>query len=186
MGLYNLVSLAGIFVLLGFAWLISSDRRNVNYRVIIWGILLQLAFGAFVFLLPAGAKVFLFINDLIVTVLGSASAGAEFLFGRLAGFFSRVPSASDNNLLLGAHVHPLLFRCYEHGDKGLFLRVFKIDEGFGSRVPERGIQYIRRHRVSTDYKTLSQSNDPLGALYRFDRRDGDRFVECSRYIYFQP
>lgn len=84
MSLYNLVSVAGIFILVGFAWLISSDRRNVNYRVIIWGISLQLLFGAFIFLLPAGAKVFLFINDIVVKVLGSASAGAEFLFGRLA------------------------------------------------------------------------------------------------------
>ncbi|KAB2833510.1 MAG: nucleoside transporter, partial [Candidatus Dadabacteria bacterium] len=84
MSLYNLVSLAGIFILMGFAWLISSNRRNVNYRVLVWGVSLQLVFGAFIFLLPAGAKLFLFINDLVVVVLGSASAGAEFLFGRLA------------------------------------------------------------------------------------------------------
>jgi len=82
--LYNLVSFGGIFVLMGFAWLISSNRRNVNYRVLVWGVSLQLVFGAFIFLLPAGAKLFLFINDLVVEVLGSASAGAEFLFGRLA------------------------------------------------------------------------------------------------------
>ena len=81
---YNLVSFTGIFILVGFAWLISTDRRNVNYRVVIWGISLQLLFGAFIFLLPAGAKVFLFVNDIVVKVLGSASAGAEFLFGRLA------------------------------------------------------------------------------------------------------
>jgi CNT family concentrative nucleoside transporter len=84
MSVYNLVSLAGIFILVEFAWLISSDRRNVNYRLVIWGISLQLLFGAFIFALPAGAKVFLFINDIVVMVMGSASAGAEFLFGRLA------------------------------------------------------------------------------------------------------
>lgn len=81
---YNLVSFAGIFILMGFAWLISSNRRNVNFRLLIWGVSLQLVFGAFIFLLPAGAELFLFINDLVVAVLGSASAGAEFLFGRLA------------------------------------------------------------------------------------------------------
>jgi CNT family concentrative nucleoside transporter len=84
MSIYNLVSFAGIFVLLGFAWIISSNRKNVNYHVIIWAILLQLVFGGFIFLLPAGAKVFLFINDVVVQVMNSASAGAEFLFGRLA------------------------------------------------------------------------------------------------------
>lgn len=84
MSLYNLVSFAGIFILAGFAWLISTNRRNVNYRAVIWGISVQLLFGAFIFLLPAGGRVFLFINDIVVKVLGSAGAGAEFLFGRLA------------------------------------------------------------------------------------------------------
>lgn len=65
----------------GFCLLIE---KNVNYRVIVWGIVLQLVIGAFVFLLPAGAKFFLYLNDIVVSVLGSASAGAEFLFGRLA------------------------------------------------------------------------------------------------------
>jgi len=84
MDIYNLVSFVGIFILLGFAWLFSSNRRNVNYRVIIWALVLQFIFGAFVFLVPQGAKLFLYLNDIVVKVLESASAGAEFLFGRLA------------------------------------------------------------------------------------------------------
>ncbi len=70
--------------MLGLAWLFSSNRRNVNYRVILWAIVLQFIFAAFVFLIPAGAKFFLYLNGLVVSVLDSASAGAEFLFGRLA------------------------------------------------------------------------------------------------------
>jgi CNT family concentrative nucleoside transporter len=84
MNIYNLVSLVGIFVLMVIAWLISVDKKNINFRVVIWGLVLQLAFGAFVFVVPAGAKVFLYINDVVVMVLDSASAGARFLFGRLA------------------------------------------------------------------------------------------------------
>jgi CNT family concentrative nucleoside transporter len=84
MNIYNLVSLIGIFILMVIAWLLSSDKKNVNFRVIIWGVVLQLAFGAFVFIVPAGAKVFLYVNDIVVMVLDSASAGARFLFGRLA------------------------------------------------------------------------------------------------------
>jgi len=34
--MYNLVSFAGIFVLMGVAWLLSADRRVVNWRVVIW------------------------------------------------------------------------------------------------------------------------------------------------------
>jgi concentrative nucleoside transporter, CNT family len=41
-------------------------------------------FCYFHFRSPGGHKFFLFINDLVVKVLDSASAGAKFLFGRLA------------------------------------------------------------------------------------------------------
>ncbi|MCK4857138.1 MAG: nucleoside transporter [candidate division Zixibacteria bacterium] len=81
---YNLVSFAGVFVLLILAWLLSADRRNLNWRVIGWGIGLQMGFALFIFVFPAGTKLFLFVNDVVVAVLDSATAGARFVFGRLA------------------------------------------------------------------------------------------------------
>src|SRR4030066_260560 len=84
MDIYNLVSFAGIFVLLGFAWLLSNDRKNMNFRVIVWGIVLQLLIASFIFVVPTGANVFRVVNDGVVKVLDSASAGAELVFGRLA------------------------------------------------------------------------------------------------------
>ncbi|MFC1634858.1 NupC/NupG family nucleoside CNT transporter [Planctomycetota bacterium] len=84
MDIYNLVSFLGIFALVGFAWILSSDRRNMNWRVIGWGIGLQLLIASFIFVVPAGADVFRVVNDVVVKVLGSASAGAELVFGRLA------------------------------------------------------------------------------------------------------
>ena len=84
MDIYNLVSFAGIFVLVGFAWLLSADRKNMNFRVIGWGIGLQMLIGVFIFVVPAGSKLFLAVNDIVVNVLDSASAGAKFVFGPLA------------------------------------------------------------------------------------------------------
>jgi CNT family concentrative nucleoside transporter len=84
MEIYNLVSLAGIFVLAGFAWLCSSKKRVVNWRVIFWGISLQLLFALFIFMVPVGTRFFLFVNKIVVVVLDSATAGTKFLFGRLA------------------------------------------------------------------------------------------------------
>ena len=81
---YNLVSLVGIFVLLGVAWILSADRRNMNWRVIGWGVALQLLVAVFIFVVPAGARVFLVVNDVVVKVLESAGEGAFFVFGRLA------------------------------------------------------------------------------------------------------
>ncbi|MBC7187084.1 MAG: nucleoside transporter [Calditrichaeota bacterium] len=81
---YNLVSFCGIFVLMGVAWLLSTQRRRINWRVVLWGTGLQLLFALFIFRVPVGAKLFLLINDVVVKVLDSASAGTRFLFGRLA------------------------------------------------------------------------------------------------------
>ena len=84
MSIYNLVSFLGIFVLAFVAWLLSSDRKVVNWRVVIWGIGLQLVFAFFIFIVPAGTKVFLLVNDVVVKILESSQAGLHFLFGRLA------------------------------------------------------------------------------------------------------
>jgi len=84
MDVYNFVSFAGLFVLMGIAWVLSRDKRNVNWRVIGWGISLQILIALFIFVVPAGAKVFLAVNDAVVKVLESASEGARFVFGRLA------------------------------------------------------------------------------------------------------
>ncbi len=82
--MYNLVSFAGIFILMGFAWLLSTNRKVINWNVIIWGCIIQMAVAVFIFVVPAGADIFMFINDAIVKVIDVATAGAKFLFGRLA------------------------------------------------------------------------------------------------------
>jgi CNT family concentrative nucleoside transporter len=84
MGLYNLVSFAGIAVLLGVAWLMSSNRHKMNWRVIGWGVALQLAFAVFVFRSQTGRDFFVSLNHVVFRVLDSASAGSRFVFGALA------------------------------------------------------------------------------------------------------
>ena len=84
MDIYNLISFAGIFALIIFAWLLSADRKNINFRVICWGLTLQILIALFIFVVPTGSKVFLIVNDIVVKVLESASAGAKFVFGPLA------------------------------------------------------------------------------------------------------
>lgn len=81
---YNLISLAGIFILMGFAWIISADHRNMNWRLMLFGLMFQFAFACFVFLSPVGSSFFLFLNSIILSVLKCALAGTEFVFGRLA------------------------------------------------------------------------------------------------------
>ena len=82
--MHNLVSFAGIFLLMGIAWLFSANRKVVNVRVVLWGTVLQLLLALFIFVVPAGSRAFLAVNDVVVKVLDSAQAGTRFVFGRLA------------------------------------------------------------------------------------------------------
>ncbi len=84
MDIYNIVSLLGIFVLAFFAWACSENRRLVNWRVVFWGIGIQLIIAFFIFVVPVGSKFFLLVNNAVTGVLDTASEGSKFLFGRLA------------------------------------------------------------------------------------------------------
>lgn len=77
-------SLIGLFLLMALAWALSTNRRRIPWRVVVWGTLLQLIFAVFVFILPFGAKFFLGVNQIVLGLLESAGAGTRFLFGRLA------------------------------------------------------------------------------------------------------
>lgn len=96
--MYNAVSLAGCFVLVGMAWLFSTERRRINGRVLFWGIALQLLTAYVLFRVPAGTAVFEGINHVVLRVLDSASAGSRFLFGRLALPPGTVNEAGEESL----------------------------------------------------------------------------------------
>ena len=76
--------LLGIVALLLLAWAFSKDRKVINWRVVGWGLGIQVLVALFIFVLPAGSKVFMFVNKLVLGVLSSAAAGTEFVFGNLA------------------------------------------------------------------------------------------------------
>ncbi len=85
---YNLISFAGLFVLLAMAWVISricfGERQRVNWHLIGWGVGLQLLFALFIFVVPAGISIFKAVNDFTVKVLAASAKGAQFAFGPLA------------------------------------------------------------------------------------------------------
>lgn len=95
---FNLSSFCGIFVLLCIAWLFSPQKKNINWRLIRNGLGLQMLFALFVFVVPAGAKLFLGLNAVVINVLNSASAGTRFVFGRLALPPGTVTDAGESSL----------------------------------------------------------------------------------------
>jgi CNT family concentrative nucleoside transporter len=77
------ISFIGIFVLLGLAWLLSNNKKKISYRVVIWGILLQLIFAVVILKTAPGHAIFFFARAFIAKLLSFTDAGASFLFGNL-------------------------------------------------------------------------------------------------------
>lgn len=82
-------SLVGLLLLLGLAWGVSTNRRKIAWRLIIWGMTLQIVFALFILKTPIGAIFFDTMNDVVVALLGFTVDGARFIFGDLV--FNTVP-----------------------------------------------------------------------------------------------
>jgi hypothetical protein len=79
----RLVSLMGLFALMGLAWLAGTRSRVIPWRVVLWGLALQVGFALFVLRTPWGMVFFQAVNDGANTLLGYAYQGLGFVFGRL-------------------------------------------------------------------------------------------------------
>ena len=75
--------LFGLAVLIGIAFLFSSNKRAVDWRLVATGVGLQIAFAALVLLVPGGKDVFEAIGHGFVRVLGFVNEGSNFVFGGL-------------------------------------------------------------------------------------------------------
>jgi len=82
--MHRLIGFLGIAAILGIAFLMSNNRKAINYRVVYWGLGLQIAFAIFILATPIGKPVFMFLDRAINKLLSFSDAGAEFLFGALA------------------------------------------------------------------------------------------------------
>ena len=75
--------LFGLAVLIGVAWLFSSHKRHVDWRLVATGVGLQIGFAALVLLVPGGRDVFDALGNGFVRLLGFVNVGSEFIFGTL-------------------------------------------------------------------------------------------------------
>ncbi len=81
---YRLISLAGFFAFALIAWLLSANRRKVNWKTIGWGMGLQLLIGLLIFRLPGVQYIFIWLNDAFLALLNASKSGSLFLLGPLA------------------------------------------------------------------------------------------------------
>ena len=84
------IGVLGLIFLMGVAWLVSHNRKAISWRLVAWGMGLQLTFALLILKTAPGKWVFTKVNDVIIAVLQCANAGAEFVFGSLIARFAPV------------------------------------------------------------------------------------------------
>ena len=70
----------GVLAILGIAYLMSNNKRNIDIRLVVWGLGLQLLFGIFILVTPFGKPIFSWFDKLIKKLLSFSNDGSEFLF----------------------------------------------------------------------------------------------------------
>ncbi|MBC7795002.1 MAG: NupC/NupG family nucleoside CNT transporter [Clostridia bacterium] len=76
-------SFLGVFVLLGIAFAMSVNRQRISWRLVIWGMALQLIFAVLVLVVPYGKTLFSYANDGVNKLIAFTDTGASFVFGSL-------------------------------------------------------------------------------------------------------
>jgi len=73
----------GIIFIIAVAWLMSTNRRGVSWRVVAYGIFLQFVLAVVVLKTDVGRLLFDGANSMVVKILGFSVEGSRFVFGNL-------------------------------------------------------------------------------------------------------
>lgn len=77
------MGIIGIIFILGLCFLLSNNRKNINYRTIIVGLILQFSIAFFVLKTHIGKTIFAALGGGIQKILNFATEGGNFVFGFL-------------------------------------------------------------------------------------------------------
>ena len=73
----------GIIFIFLIAFLMSNNRKAINYKTVITGFLLQIGLALFIFKVPIGRTIFMNLGLFITKILDFAKEGGNFVFGPL-------------------------------------------------------------------------------------------------------
>jgi CNT family concentrative nucleoside transporter len=79
----RLTGIFGIALILGIGIALSRNRRAISWRVVAWGVGLQLVFAIFVLRVPFGQTLFSDLGDVVKAILSFSYKGSEFVFGEI-------------------------------------------------------------------------------------------------------
>ncbi len=96
-------------MLVGFAWLLSEDRRAVAPRILVAGLGTQLGIALLLLKLPPVKELFLALNELVLALQAATQAGTGFVFGYLGGGDAPFETVyPQNSFVLAFQALPLL------------------------------------------------------------------------------
>ena len=76
----GLIGVLGLFTLLSIAFAMSENRKAINIKTVLYGLIFQLIFALFILKTPFGAPIFSFLDNSINILIGFSSSGSDFLF----------------------------------------------------------------------------------------------------------
>jgi len=120
--MYRFISFLGIGVFILIAWLVSENRKKVNFRVVLNGLLMQFLFALLILKTGPGKWVFEFIGAGFNKIVSFADAGAQFVFGGLLEKYSFALSVLPTIIFFSS----LLSVLYYFGIVQFFVRIFAI------------------------------------------------------------
>lgn len=77
------VSVVGLLVFIAIGWALCNNRKAISWRLVGWGVALQLIFAVLILKTQPGLIVFDFARVAMVGLLDFSDLGAKFLFGTL-------------------------------------------------------------------------------------------------------
>src|SRR5262245_34115602 len=75
--------LLGLLTMLGLAYLLSTERRAIRLKTVLWGLGLQISFAYFVLRFEVGRSVFETAGFYVNRLLSFSYFGSEFVFGEI-------------------------------------------------------------------------------------------------------
>jgi len=79
----RITSAFGLVVMIGLAWVLSENRRRVDWRLVIWGVGLQFVFAVLILRTVIGPIFFDAVKSAFDVLTDSTKEGAKFVFGTL-------------------------------------------------------------------------------------------------------
>ena len=102
----------GIVIILLLAYLWSNNRKAINYRLVIIGLLLQILLAIFILKVPIGQEIFYWLGKAINKLLDFSKEGANFVFGDLTKVTQILPEGMvKSGIFLFILLPTIIFVC---------------------------------------------------------------------------